>query len=514
MVNTRTLEIVSPHTGQKLRSIQATTEEELERVIQRSKTVQRRWRETSFSERSEVLLAISETLRSRADLYAKEIQKLNGKTEQEALIAEIFPTLAHFNYFAKNAKKYLEPESLFLSAVPFAKSKLIHEPLGVIGVISPWNYPFFLSLIHVSAALMAGNTVVIKPSEYSAGIGKLIERLLQESPIDPVWKEGLIQLVYGYGDLGNKLISSGVSKVCFTGSTKTGHVVYESASRLMLPVTLEMGGKDPAIVLEDADLSTAIPGIVWGGFVNCGQACASIEKLYVPFSRKEEFEQRISDYVSSLGAENFGTMNTLNQKAIVESQLREALEKGAKVIAETKELDPENPYRLQGKVLVDVPKDSRLFLDETFGPLLPIYYYKNVEEVISELNSSQYGLTCSLWTTQLKKAEELAERIDVGVVTINDHLITPGFPEAPWLGHKESGLGFSASYHSLYGLSKMKYVYHDRGQLKYKFWQYPYTRSKASWIKLIIESQFNLSRAKKVMYTAVSMPRLFLKDRD
>ena len=226
----------------------------------------------------------------------------------------------------------------------------------------------------------------------------------------------------------------------FTGSSSTGRTVYEAAARAMIPATLEMGGKDAAIVLQDADLDDAARGILWGALTNCGQACASIESIYCPESLHEELAHRCSDLLRSLPEGSLGTMNTTFQKEKVLKLVDDAVGKGAKIVARSPALSKDNPYAIDAVFLDGVAEDSQLLREETFGPVLVIHPYKDIESVLQEVNGGSYGLTASIWSRDRSEARELAKRIDTGIVTINDHLITPGMPEAPWLAVRQADL--------------------------------------------------------------------------
>jgi acyl-CoA reductase-like NAD-dependent aldehyde dehydrogenase len=491
-------------TGKARNSIAVTPVSELPEIVKKARAAGERWAALPLAERSKALMRVVDMLYKKRKEYTRELSLLNGKDEGEAFLAEIFPVLSVFRFFAKKGAKYISPEKIHLSANPIAKSILYYEPLGVVGIISPWNYPFMLSIFDMPAALMAGNAVILKSSEHSAWSGQMIEKLMAEAGLPT----NLVQCIYGYGDVGAALIRSGIDKICFTGSTKTGQLVYKSAADAMIPCDLEMGGKDPALILEDADLDQAVPGILWAAFANCGQACASIEKVYVPEGRKAEFLQKAGDFLSRIPDSNFGTMNVLFQKDLVKKQLEDALARGAKVAAEKKLESSDNPYRMSAAILSDVPEEAACMKDETFGPLLPVVTYRTVDEALERMNRSEYGLTASVWTKNFARGEELAQKIQAGVVTINDHMITKGAPESPWVGHKRSGLGFAGSYHSLRAFCKLKYVYHDRGMLKFKFWRYPVDAEKQEWIDTFVESQFDPSPVRKIVATLKTLPKL------
>lgn len=483
------LEIFSPLDGERERTRRPTALSELPDIMDQAREAQGSWSAKPLSERRRHLLALVDHLAEHAEDYAKHIHRYNGKTLDEALMSEVYATLATFKWFAKQAHRHLRPQTVRPGALPLAHSVIHHDPLGVVGVIAPWNYPFKLMLQDVPAALMAGNAVVIKASEYSVAIGELAEQLFADAGLPA----NLVQVIYGFGDLGNALIGAGIDKVVFTGSTATGRKVYAAAAERLIPCSLEMGGKDAAILLEDADLDDAARGILWAGMSNSGQTCASVELVHVPQSLQPSFLDKLGELVRTLPAGSVGAMNVSFQGELVEQQVTQAVERGATIVAESAQGDASQPFRRNPIVLTDVPRDCDIYCKETFGPVVVVTGYNDLGKVIDEVNASHYGLTTSLWTRDRKHGEQLANRIDSGVVTINEHMITAGLPEAPWLGHKESGLGLSLSHLSLHSFTRPRYVYHDRGIVKYKFWRYPFTARKAAWFRRFMNAEFGRS---------------------
>ena len=499
--------LLSPVQGESTGSIPVTPIADLPTRIDKAKRAQEVWSKRTPTERAHVLKKVIRILHAKSDDFARRISEANGKPVAESLVGEVYPTLATFRFFAKKGPRALREQRIPVGAIPFAYSRLGFDPLGVIGVIAPWNYPFKLMLQDVPAALVAGNSVVIKVSEHSAAIGKLIEELLEACD----FPENLVQLVYGYGDLGEALVYSGINKVVFTGSSATGTKVYHAAAQAMIPATLEMGGKDAAIILEDAELDDAARGILWASLANSGQVCASVESIYCPESMRSDFTERCRALLLALPSDSRGTMNTIFQKEKVCAQLDQAQAAGATIVASTSDANPENPYAMNATILTDVGKDSILHREETFGPLMVIHGYENVDDVVKEINSGEYGLTASVWSGNRTRAREIAQRIDSGVVTINDHLITPGMPEIPWFGRKASGMGFSMSTMSLMTFSKMRHIFDDRGLVRYKFWRYPYDAAKMTWLKVFMDAEFADSPLKRVTSFIRAMPAMLLK---
>lgn len=502
-----TVPLLSAREGCEVGCRSVTDVESLPEIISTAREAQAKWGAVSLGMRSRGLMSVVRHLHRYSDDYSERLSRLNGKPSIEAMVGEIYPTLSTFRYFARKGPAALKPRRVPIGAVPMAYSRLAFDPLGVIGVISPWNYPFKLMLQDVPAALISGNAVIIKVSEHATAVGDLAEELLRDSELP----QGLVQFIFGYGELGAKLVSSGIDKVSFTGSSATGRSVYEAAAKAMIPATLEMGGKDAAIILEDADLDDAARGILWGALTNCGQACASIESIYCPVSLRDDFSKHLTSLLESLPNGSLGTMNTVFQKEKVFAQVKEAVDRGATIVAQRKSSVSNNPYSIDAVFIDDVAEDSPLRCEETFGPVILVHSYKDLDDVIDEVNSGSYGLTASIWSKDRANARKLATRIDTGIVTINDHLITPGLPEAPWFGRKASGLGLSMSTHSLMGFSRLRYVYDDRGLVKYKFWRYPYDKTKKAWLKVFLSGQISENPITRFIGFLRSMPAMLFR---
>lgn len=300
-INPEEIEIFRVSAGTVDRRIPVTPISSLPDIKRRAEEAQHLWRERSLKERVELLRGVARKLYSERRTFAKTISEYNGKPEFEALMDEIFPVLCNFDLCCKKAEKELSPEAVFIESNPFASAKIFFEPLGILGVISPWNFPFLLALADVPAALVAGNAVVIKPSEHAAQVGFLIEALFANFP------RGLVQVIQGYGDLGQALIQSGIQKLSFTGSTLTGKKVYALAAQQMIPCSLELGGKDAAIILDDADLVKTVEGILWAGLTNGGQACASVEWVFFPKSQGKKIIEAFAKGLETLRPDDIGS---------------------------------------------------------------------------------------------------------------------------------------------------------------------------------------------------------------
>ncbi len=327
---------------------------------------------------------------------------------------------------------------------------------------------------------MAGNPVLFKPASEVPLIGKMIARCFNEGADLP---EGLFQLILAAGkDVGSTLFKPPVRKVVFTGSTDTGKWIMRECSKHLIPAVLELGGKDPMIVLEDADIEVAVKGALWGAFGNCGQVCASVERLYVARPLFETFVARLKVAAEELrmgypGVEEYdvGPLNNDAQRAVVEAHVEEAVARGATVVTGGRRPEGQSGFFFPPTVLVNVDHSMQVMRDETFGPLLPVMAFDTEEEALELANDSNFGLTASVWTRNRSRAEALAHRLEAGTVTINDHGFSYALVETPWHGEKESGIGIS---HSDAGMREFLFPQHinydNVAQLKRRMWWYPY----------------------------------------
>jgi acyl-CoA reductase-like NAD-dependent aldehyde dehydrogenase len=434
------------------------------------------WSGTPVAERSRALQRLREVVLAEADDIARLVQREQGKPAAEAHAAEVLPSLDTLKHLARHAEELLREDSLEGQQLLLAHkdTRLLFEPWGVVLVITPWNYPFGLPLPLVAAALVAGNSVVLKPAPATTLTALRIGALARKAGLP----EGVLSILAVDDELAPGLVQDPrVRKIVFTGSVGTGKKVMAAAAKNLTPVLLELGGKDPAIVCRDADLDRAVPGIVWGAFMNTGQTCASIERVYVARELAEPFVSRVVDATRALrvggdGAADVGPLSLARQREIVESHVADAREKGARVLIGG-ETPPGPGYYYPPTVLADVDNTMDVMREETFGPVLPIMVVDSLDEAIRLANDTAYGLTASGWTRSPATARRLQRELQAGIVTINDGLSSFGEPTAPWGGVKHSGIGRT---HGLLGLREMvrpKYVTSDwsRGA---ELWWYPY----------------------------------------
>ena len=474
-----TLAVYEPGSGKLLGEVRVATPAAVRETVQAARAAQVEWARKSFAQRREVMMRFKELLLQRADEFCDHISRENGKTRNESLFMEVLPVADATHWYANSAQKLLKDEKLSLHMFPHKKSYLRFYPRGVIGLISPWNYPFSIPTGDAVAALMAGNAVVVKPSEYTPIIMEKTRALFEEAGLP----RGLFGVVQGKGDVGAELIKSGVNMILFTGSVATGKKVNVAAAEQMIPCVLELGGKDPAIVLPDADVDSAAQKIAWGAFANSGQTCASVERVYVHESIAKPFTEKVAALAKKLrqGEPNqhdvdVGAMTTQMQVDIIRRHLDEARARGAKIVAGGEiTVTPEGGRFVQPTVLTETTQDMAIIRDETFGPMLPIMTFKTEEEAVRLANDSSYGLSAYVFTRSRSKADALANQLIAGTVMHNDTLYTHAAPETPWGGVKSSGLGRVHGKHGMRDFCEVRHVNLERVNFP-AFWYYPYSR--------------------------------------
>jgi acyl-CoA reductase-like NAD-dependent aldehyde dehydrogenase len=474
-----TLAVFEPGSGKLLGEVRVATAQDVREAVRQARTAQAEWARKTFAQRREVLLRFRDLLLARAGEFSEHLTRENGKTRNESLFMEVLPVADATTWYANRAHKLLADEKISLHMFPHKKSYLRFYPRGVVAVVSPWNYPFSIPTGDAVGALMAGNAVVVKPSEFTPIIMEKTRLLFEEAGLP----RGLFGVVQGKGDVGAELIRSGVNMVLFTGSAATGRKVNIAAAEQMIPCVLELGGKDPAIVLPDADLDSAAKKIAWGAFANSGQTCASVERVYVHESVAKPFTDKVVELARSLrqGEPNqhevdVGAMTTQAQVEIVRRHLDDAKARGARILSggEVK-VTPEGARFVQPTVLTGTTPDMAIIRDETFGPMLPIMTYRTEEEAVRLANDSSYGLSAYVFTRNRKKAERIANQLIAGTVMHNDTLYTHAAPETPWGGVKSSGIGRVHGKHGLRDFCEVRHVNLERLDFP-AFWYYPYSR--------------------------------------
>ncbi|HXK09313.1 MAG TPA: aldehyde dehydrogenase family protein [Vicinamibacteria bacterium] len=457
------------------------------------------WSGTTFRERSRLLDRLRRAIVDEADDIARLVEREQGKPYAEALAAELVPSLEALAHLSAHAEDLLRQDALESSLLLLAhkEARIVYAPIGVVLAIKPWNYPWAQALPVLASALVAGNTVVLKPAPAATVIGLRMGALARKAG----FPDGVVNVVAVDDAVAAALVEDPrVGKIVFTGSVATGKKVMAAAAKNLVPVVLELGGKDAAIVCRDADLDRAARGIVWAAFLNAGQTCASVERVYVEAPVAELFLAKVLAETARVrlkdasGAGEVGPLTLERQRRVVEEHVADAVAKGARVLAGGSL--PAGPgFFYPPTVLVDVDHRMTVMREETFGPVLPIATVGSLEEAIRLANDCGYGLTASGWTRSEETARRLQRELQAGVVSINDHVSSFGEPTAPWGGVKWSGIG---RIHGLAGLREVvqtKYVSRDRGRGP-ELWWYPYDEGFAAL----------MSRAVPALY-ATSLPR-------
>lgn len=486
---------INPATQDVLGEIPVFSAEMVRSAVTKARSAQPAWEKMGFADRRKFILKARDVLMSEMDAVADLISKENGKPIVEALGNDIMPVLDLMTYFAKNAQKLLRKERIKLGkwTVLGRKSHLEFYPYGVVGVIAPWNFPLSIPLGEVAMALIVGNTVVLKPSEFTSLVGLKVKDIFAKAGLP----EGVLEVVTGDGSTGAALVNSGCNKIAFTGSVATGKRIMSACSETLTSVTLELGGKDPMIVFEDADLDVASSAAVWGAFCNSGQVCASVERVYVQESVAAKFTDMVVTKTKQLRQGNgqnlnvdLGAMTAEMQIQKVEEQVRDARNRGAKILT--------GGERLSGKglfypptVLTCVNHDFPVVMEETFGPLLPIMNFKTDDEAVRLANDSPYGLNAYIWSGDTERAGLVASQLQSGTVNINESLFTHALPQTPWGGPKNSGLGRTHGAMGLLDLVEVRHVHTNRKQGKRNFfWWYGYGPEKVELMKLLMQALF------------------------
>jgi succinate-semialdehyde dehydrogenase/glutarate-semialdehyde dehydrogenase len=475
----RRYRVTSPVSLAPIGEFECATAEDVRAAVERARKAQASWAELTVRQRTAYAWRLLDQFVKRQDEIVDAVIQETGKARSEAIGMEVFACCDAIAYYAKRAPRFLAPEKRRIHGLlGFAKRlRLVYKPLGVVGLITPWNGPVVLTVNPLVQALLAGNAVVHKPSEVTPFSALLVKKLTDDAGFPP----DLYQVVQGDGETGAALIEAGVDKVSFTGSVATGRKVAEACGRRLIPATLELGGKDAMIVCADADLERAAQGALLGSCMNTGHYCCGTERIYVDEKVHDRFVEKVVAAAQQLRQRDteetdVGAVFWDRQMEIIEGHMADAVAKGAKVLVGGRRNPTLPGLYYEPTVVVDVSHDMELMRKETFGPIVAIQKVRDEEEALRLANDSEYGLNGNVWTTDPEKGQRLAERMETGGVCVNDMAITYGVPEAPFGGVKASGVGQVNGAQGIRGYCHVHPIISDRKGKGPIQGGYPYTR--------------------------------------
>jgi acyl-CoA reductase-like NAD-dependent aldehyde dehydrogenase len=505
---------IDPATGQVLTHIEKTPPESVARMVSNARAAQGEWAKVSIQERCRRLRDLRERMMALRKELADAVVCESGKPRVEALFADIFVALDSAEYWSKDAPAALRSEGVPHHSIA-AKAKsgyLVYEPLGVIGIISSWNYPLAIPMSQIIPAVAAGNAVICKTSDFTPQCGALIAKLFR----DAGFPQDLVTVVQGGGEVGQALIEASPDKVLFTGSVATGRRVAEACAKKLIPTVLELGGKDAMIVLADADLQVASSAAVWGSYTNCGQVCLSVERLFVEQAVTQRFVELCVEKTKKLhlGAGNdpatdVGPLIRPQHVQRMSDLVEDAVARGARVLCGGHPRPDVGPNFFEPTVVAGVDPSMKLFQEETFGPILAIQTVKDAQEAVQRANDSPFALAASVWTGDTKKGQSIAQQLRVGAVMVNDAISYFGIAEAPHGGCGASGWGRTHGRAGLLEMVQTKYVDIDRLPRKEKPWWYRYGGELGRAAEAFLQFEFSRGMNAKLRNTRSALKTFF-----
>lgn len=483
------IKVRNPATLEQIAELPVATAAEVAAAVARARKAQLLWQDKSFTHRAKLLYRFRDLLIDEQERLADILTAESGKPRAEVYGNELFYLCDVIGFWGKNAERFLKPKKIRPHLFMFKTKKVIstYYPLGVVGIISPWNFPLVLTAGDAVPALMAGNAVLIKPSELTPLTALFVTELAQKAG----FPDDLLQTIVGAAETGQALIDH-VDMIAFTGSVEVGKLVAQRAAERLIPVSLELGGKDPAIVLKDADMERAANACVWGALMNSGQVCTSIERIYVEEPVYETFVAKVVERVRALrqGASHeeieLGSMSSEEQFKKVKAQVDEAIAKGAKALTGGRANPNFRGFFYEPTVLVEVNHDMAVARDETFGPIIPIIKVRDADEAIRMANDSRYGLDACVFTRDKQLAARMIDKLHTGTVCINDGLVNYIIPDTPMGGVKDSGFGRRHGAEGIRRYCRQKTVVVDRLGLKSDFPWFPASHRKTAQMRRLI----------------------------
>ena len=480
------IDVRSPSTGELIGSVPVHSAEEVRAAVLRARQAQQAWGALDVSERCRRLRAFHRALAAHLGEIAGILRREGGKSHSDAL-TEASSLLVAAQFYLSKGRKILRPRRIGPWLMKQLSSSVLYAPRGVIGIISPWNYPFVIPLYESFAAWVAGNAVVLKPSEWTPLVAQKAKDIWDAAGLPPA----LFEIVHGWGETGAALLEAGVDKIHFTGSVKVGRIVGGACGEKLLPCTLELGGKAPAIVTEDAALDDVASALTWGGFFNCGQTCIGVERVYAVGRAAGPLAQKLAEKARNIrmgdpedAATEFGAMVFPPQVETVRRQVEAAREAGAEVLAGgTAHAGPGRFY--PPTVLSGCRQDMEVMREETFGPVLPVMQVASVEEAVELANDSHLGLNAYVFAGSVDEGRRIAERVRAGSVLVGDVIYNYALPELPFGGVKASGLGRSHGEEGLRAMCEARLISYNRipGFSPTRLLRYPYSETKRAWMR-------------------------------
>jgi acyl-CoA reductase-like NAD-dependent aldehyde dehydrogenase len=470
-----------PATRESLGEIRVDTPADVDAAVARAKAAQREWRGTSFEERRAVLRRLMAYTVDHKDEIVETIQRDSGKTRENALFGEVWPTCEKFRWMIKNGEKHLRPERVSSGLLLHKKAQLEYHPLGVVAAIIPWNYPYQNIVNPIIPALMAGNAIVIKPSEWVAWSSAKFIDAFRGVLADAGHNPDLIQAVQGYGATGAALVRSDVDTILFIGSVKNGRRVIEGSAERVTPVVMELGGKDALIVCEDADLEQAVHATLTGCFVNCGQNCVSSERILVHDRLYDAFEQRAAEIVSGFrqgssrdGVVDVGAIITPLQLDVIDKAVQGAIAQGARVVTGGKRTLADTGDYFEPTILADVTPDMDIAQEEVFGPVMLLIRFEDDDHAVQIANDVSYGLSSSVFSKDRSRARKIVDQLETGMSCVNEFGgVTYMAQDLTFGGVKESGFGRMNGREGLRAMCNIKAVLEDRFPIHQPTKMYP-----------------------------------------
>jgi len=479
----QTWEIFSPLDGASLGIYAKSDPAEVKKGLARQRLAWPLWRAAPLLERVGCLRKIRRAFLERAEEIVEVVHRETGKPVQEIYGAEIIANLELFDFHIRHAGRMLasEPVPVNRLTYPGKKGFIAHRPLGIVGVLSSWNYPVALPLRALVPALAAGNCVAFKPSVDATLTGRVLA-----SVFEPLLPDDVFLAAYGGREVSGAIIDA-ADKINFTGSVETGRRVAVRCAERFIPCSSELSGKDAAIVLGDCHLDRAVNGVLWGAFTNAGQNCASIERVFVEASVHEAFLKRLVEQAGKLRiGRDVGPLRNERQMRLVERHVEDARQAGCSILTGGHRAGAGLFFE---PTVIDVACQDAAFLrDETFGPTLPVMRIGDLEEGIRRANDCRFGLTVSVWTADIEGAKRVADRMETGIVTVNNAVFTGALAGAPWGGVKETGNGVTNSRYGLLEMTRPQFVLVDRSRAARESWWYPYTEEVTALMRGVVET--------------------------